>query len=327
MEPSEHSHIQNTNLPSYRIVFAGTPDFAAKALAGLIDSRHQLVAVYSQPDRPAGRGQKLLASPVKALALKHNIPIEQAQNLSSPQAVATLNAYQADFLVVAAYGVILPPEILKLPRFCCLNIHASLLPRWRGAAPIQRAIMAGDKKTGISIMKMEQGLDTGEVLLTKETAINADDTGESLHDRLADLGSQALLDCLDNFELLFLQRCPQEERLASYAQKLSKAEAKIDWNKDALTLSQMIQAFNSWPVAYTSLGQNTLRVWDAYPLEQAHQERAGEIISHERDAIWVACGKGMLVLTQLQLPGKKVMSSKALLNARKDFFSVGKRFD
>lgn len=327
MVSPERTHAQTTDLPGYRIVFAGTPDFAAKALAGLIESRHQLVAVYSQPDRPSGRGQKLLASPVKTLALEHNIPVEQPQSLSKPEAISTLKAYQADFLVVAAYGLILPPEVLTLARFCCLNIHASLLPRWRGAAPIQRAIMAGDKKTGVSIMKMEQGLDTGDVLLTKETAINDDDTGETLHNRLADLGNQALLDCLDNFELLFQQRCPQEERLANYAQKLSKSEAKIDWNKDALTLSQMIRAFNSWPVAYTRFEQNTLRVWDAYPLEQTHQRTAGEIISHERGTIWVACGKGVLVLTKLQLPGKKAMPSKELLKARKDFFSVGKCFD
>lgn len=327
MVSTELSHAQATDLPDYRIVFAGTPDFAAKALAGLIASRHQLVAVYSQPDRPAGRGQKLLASPVKTLALEHNIPVEQPQNLSSPEAIATLKAYQADFLVVAAYGLILPTNVLNLPRFCCLNIHASLLPRWRGAAPIQRAIMAGDEKTGISIMKMEQGLDTGEVLLKKETAISQYDTGESLHDRLADLGNQALLDCLDSFERLFQQRCPQEEKLANYAQKLSKAEAKIDWNKDAQTLSRMIRAFNSWPVAYTNFGQKTLRVWDAYPFEQTHQGKAGEIISHEDDAIWVACGKGLLVLTRLQLPGKKAMPSKELLKARKDFFSVGKHFD
>ena len=312
---------------TYRIIFAGTPDFAASALNSLIESRHEILAVYTQPDRPAGRGQKLLFSPVKDLALQHNLPVEQVENFKSQESLDQLQAYQADIMVVAAYGIILPQAVLDTPKLCCLNIHASLLPRWRGAAPIQRAIMAGDQDSGISIMKMEAGLDTGDILLKKSIAIEADDTGSSLHDKLSELGGQALLESLDNFELLFAQRCPQLDAEANYAHKLNKQDGKINWEENGKKIEQHIRAFNAWPVCHSNLEGKQIRIWQAGFREQKHAHKPGEIIALENGLIEVACGNGVIEISQLQLPGKKSLSSAEVLNAKKEMFAAGKCFE
>lgn len=315
---------------SYRIVFAGTPDFAAKALAGLLDSRHKVIAVYTQPDRPAGRGQKLLESPVKLLALEKGIAVEQPLNFKDPASIATLASYEADIMVVAAYGIILPKAVLDTPSITCLNIHASLLPRWRGAAPIQRAILANDQETGISIMKMAEGLDTGDVLLTRTLPIASTDTGSSLHDKLAILGQSALLETLEHLEILLSQRCPQNHEKASYAHKLSKSEARIDWSKSAREIENQVRAFNSWPVAFTIIEEKNIRIWQALAVSEKHSFPTGKICAHDwlgLPCLKVACGDGFVAIEQLQLPGKKAMSAAEILNSRQALFSIGKYFE
>ncbi|RKZ96443.1 MAG: methionyl-tRNA formyltransferase, partial [Gammaproteobacteria bacterium] len=237
--------------PLLKIIFAGTPDFAAVALQSLLDSQHEIIAVYTQPDRPAGRGRKLTASPVKALALEHDIPVYQPVSLKDEAAQQELIELQADIMIVVAYGLILPEIILAAPQYGCLNIHASILPRWRGAAPIQRAILAGDQATGVTIMQMDKGLDTGDMLLINRCAINPGDTASSLHDQLALMGGTAIMQTLADIEAHRLQPQAQDDTQATYAHKLDKQEAQIDWHQDADDIVRKIQAFNSWPVAYT----------------------------------------------------------------------------
>ncbi|MDH5409333.1 MAG: methionyl-tRNA formyltransferase [Gammaproteobacteria bacterium] len=306
-----------------RIIFAGTPDFAAEALAALIKSEHQIVAVYSQPDRPAGRGRKLKASPVKQLALDNNIPVEQPLSLKSDEEQAKLATYQADIMVVAAYGLILPKTILETPRLGCLNIHASLLPRWRGAAPIQRAILAGDTETGITIMQMDEGLDTGAMLLKKSCPIETTDNAQSLHDRLATLGAEAILAALDTLATLNAEQ--QDSAQASYAKKLDKAEALIDWQLSAQEIDRQIRAFNPWPVAQTHIDDKTLRIWMASVLPGDHNAEPGTIIQTSSEGIDVACGEAQLRITQAQLPGARAMSVTDLVNGHGEFFSPGKQ--
>ncbi len=313
-------------MDSYRIVFAGTPDFAAEALDALIASEHEVVAVYTQPDRPAGRGQKLQLSPVKELALKHNIAVEQPENFKSEDSLQVLASFKADIMVVAAYGIILPKAVLECPNIGCLNIHASLLPRWRGAAPIQRSIAAGDKETGIDIMLMDEGLDTGDILLERRCPIEDQDTGSVLHDRLAALGAQAIVECLEELDLYLEQRCPQENGKATYAHKLNKEEATIDWNKTTLEIDQHIRAFNSWPIATTKIDDKVIRVWHAKYESQDHVYDNGEIVSAEEQSISVACSDGLIHLKHIQLPGKKAMNVGDVLNGKKDMFAVGKCF-
>ena len=313
---------QHTAHPSsLRIIFAGTPEFAAKALAALLDTPHEIVAVYTQPDRPAGRGRQLKPSPVKQLALEHQLPVLQPVSLKTPETLQQLEDLEADVMVVAAYGLLLPAQVLKLPRYGCLNIHASLLPRWRGAAPIQRAILAGDTQTGITIMQMDTGLDTGAMLLKKSCTITPEDTSASLHDRLAELGAEAIVEALD--QLPDLKVTPQDESQVTYASKLSKSEALIDWHSSAEEIARQVRAYNPWPVAQTSANGQTLRIWAAEVLTQQKDASAGQVIRLHKQGIDVACGKGMLRITRLQPAGSKPMDAAAFLNGRPDMLAQG----
>jgi methionyl-tRNA formyltransferase len=307
-----------------RIVFAGTPEFAAEHLARLLESRHQLIAVYSQPDRPAGRGQKLTPSPVKRLALKHDLPVYQPLSLRDPAAQAELASLAPDLLLVVAYGLILPQAVLDIPRLGCFNSHASLLPRWRGAAPIQRAVEAGDPVSGVTVMRMEAGLDTGPMLLKVETPISADDTGGSLHDRLAGLGAQALLDAVEALATDSASETVQDDALATYAHKLNKDEARMDWTRPASELERRIRAFNPWPVCHTTLQGAPVKVLAASLAEQSGTP--GEILAAGADGIVVGCGEQCLRLTRLQLAGGKPLAVGDLLNSRREQFQPGQVF-
>ena len=306
---------------SLRIVFAGTPEFAAEHLKALLDSPHQIVAVYSQPDRPAGRGQKLAASPVKQLAVQHQIAVLQPQTLRDPAAQAELAVLAPDLLVVVAYGLILPQAVLDIPRLGCINSHASLLPRWRGAAPIQRAIEAGDSESGVTVMQMEAGLDTGPMLLKVRTPIAADDTGGSLHDRLASLGPQAVLEAIAGLAAGTLQGEVQDDSLATYAHKLNKDEARLDWTRPAVELQRLIRAFNPWPICHSTLNGAALKVHAAELGEGSGAP--GSLLSADKQGLTVACGQGALRLTRLQLPGGKALNFSDLYNSRREQFAVG----
>ncbi|PCM44131.1 methionyl-tRNA formyltransferase [Marinobacter sp. ANT_B65] len=306
-----------------RLVFAGTPDFAASALRAILGTHHTVVGVYSQPDRPAGRGRKLQPSPVKQVALDNEIPVFQPENLKSPEARQELANLRPDVMIVAAYGLILPEPVLKTPTHGCLNIHASLLPRWRGAAPIQRAIAAGDKETGITIMQMDKGLDTGAMLLKSRTAIEASDTGGSLHDRLAELGGAAIIEALKRLESGELEGEIQNDEDASYAHKLSKEEGHIDWSQDALAIERLVRAFNPWPGTYTDLEDQRLRIHEARATEEQSQKPAGTVIRREREGIDIACGKGILRIIRLQLPGSRAQTVNDLINGGKQLLLPG----
>lgn len=300
-----------------RVIYAGTPDFAVPALNALIDSPHEVVAVYTQPDRPAGRGRKLQPSPVKQVALDAGITVEQPENFKDPASREQLARYEADVMVVAAYGLILPQTVLDTPKHGCLNIHGSLLPRWRGAAPIQRAIQAGDAVTGVTIMQMAAGLDTGDMLLKTHYPISEDDTGQSVHDALANDGAVALLEVLTQLQQGKLQAEAQDESQTCYAAKLSKAEAEIDWSASAIAIDRMIRAFNPWPVAYTQKGGQAMRLFmsEVVPDKQVSAV-PGTVISEDKHGIQIACGEGVIAVTRLQLPGGKALSVSEFLNGR-----------
>ena len=298
-----------------RIIFAGTPDFSVPAFQALMASPHEVVAVYTQPDRPLGRGRKQVNGPVKQVATDHHIPVYQPLDFKSAESVEELRQLQADLMVVVAYGLILPQEVLDAPRLGCVNIHASLLPRWRGAAPIQRAIIAADQQTGISIMQMDAGLDTGPVWLCREISISANETGAHLHDRLAQLGADALMDALPLLGGDEYQPTAQVDEGVTYAHKLSKREAAIEWSEPAALIHRKVRAYNSWPVAYTQLGGKQLRVWESRLVDGKSKAEPGRVVSNSSDGINVATGEGLLRIIKLQMPGKRAMSAADFLNA------------
>ncbi|WP_323922205.1 methionyl-tRNA formyltransferase [Aeromonas caviae] len=306
-----------------KLIFAGTPDFAARHLAALLSSGHEVIAVYTQPDKPAGRGQKLTASPVKELALAHDLPVYQPASLRNDAAQAELAALGADLMVVVAYGLILPKAVLDTPRLGCINVHGSLLPRWRGAAPIQRSIWAGDAETGVTIMQMDVGLDTGAMIRKVTCPIASDETSASLYDKLAGLGPQALVDTLDAMAAGDTAAEPQNDVLANYAEKLSKEEARIDWSMDAVAIERCIRAFNPWPISWFDVAGQTVKVWQAEVVAQDHGQAAGTLLKADKQGIEVATGQGVLRLLTLQPPGKKAMSVSDLLNSRRDWFEPG----
>ena len=304
-----------------RIIFAGTPDFAARHLQALIDSEHQVVGVYSQPDRPAGRGKKLKASEVKELALAHDLPVFQPVSLKNNDAFDELNSLNADIMIVVAYGLLLPKAILDAPRLGCLNVHGSILPRWRGAAPIQRAIWAGDDETGVTIMQRDEGLDTGDMLHISLCSIDADETSASLYTKLAELGPTALIATIAKLANGEITPQVQDNELANYAKKLSKDEANIDWSIDATQIERNIRAFNPWPVCFTKMGENTVKIYQADVIEQ--QGRPGTILHSDKQGVVVACGTQALRITQVQPQGKKPMAVSDFLNGRSDWVLPG----
>ncbi|PAW09201.1 methionyl-tRNA formyltransferase [Vibrio sp. V1B] len=308
---------------SLRIVFAGTPDFAARHLAALLSSEHEVIAVYTQPDRPAGRGKKLTASPVKTIALEHDIPVYQPENFKSDEAKQELADLNADIMVVVAYGLLLPQVVLDAPKLGCINVHGSILPRWRGAAPIQRSIWAGDAETGVTIMQMDIGLDTGDMLKIATLPIEASDTSASMYEKLAGLGPDALIDCLADIATGNAEPVKQDDELANYAKKLSKEEARINWNDDAAHIERCVRAFNPWPMSHFEAAENSIKVWQSRVTEQTSDKPAGTIVQADKTGIYVATGNGTLVLEQLQVPGKKAMSVQDILNSRASWFEVG----
>lgn len=294
-----------------KVIFAGTPEFSALALAALIDAGYRIPLVLTQPDRPAGRGMRLTASPVKELALKHGLRVEQPLSLKEHLAQQAVAAVDADVMVVAAYGLILPQAVLAMPRLGCLNIHASLLPRWRGAAPIQRALLAGDRETGITIMQMDVGLDTGDMLLEEALPIAADDTAQTLHDKLAVLGARTIVTALERLQQGTLVPKPQDNAFATYAAKLTKEEGRIDWKRSAGQLFLSVRAYNPFPVAQAVFKGEPWRIWQARP--EAGQGKPGEILRVDKRGILVACGAGALLLTEIQKAGGKRMPAANFL--------------
>ena len=310
-----------------RVIFAGTPDFSALHLKALIDSKHQLLAVYTQPDRPAGRGKKLQASPVKRLAEQAGLPVYQPASLKCETEQQRPAESGADVLVVVAYGLILPQAILDAPRLGCLNVHASLLPRWRGAAPIQRAIEAGDAATGITIMQMDAGLDTGNMLASASCEIDTETTAASLHDELARMGESLLLQVLTDLPAHQAQARQQNNDLATYAHKILKAEAEIDWDQGAQLLDRIIRAFNPFPICFSTLGGERVKIWQASPAgSEAAPGAPGTILRADHHGILVNCGSGQLNIQRLQLPGGKALTAEQILNARHAQFAAGTVF-
>ena len=310
---------------SLRIIFAGTPDFAARHLDALLSSEYEIVGVFTQPDRPAGRGKKLMPSPVKILAEANGLPVFQPSSLrlqENQQLVASLNA---DVMVVVAYGLILPKQVLDMPRLGCLNVHGSLLPRWRGAAPIQRALWAGDTETGVTIMQMDVGLDTGDMLYKLSCPITGEDTSGSLYDKLAVLGPQGLLETLAQLVSGTAKPEVQDETLVSYAEKLSKEEARIDWSLSAVQLERCIRAFNPWPISWLEIDEQPVKVWRASVSTDTSSAEPGTIMAVSKLGIQMATGDGILNLESLQPAGKKAMSAQDLLNSRREWFIPGHR--
>ncbi|WP_428944897.1 methionyl-tRNA formyltransferase [Pantoea sp. FN060301] len=308
---------------SLNIIFAGTPDFAARHLDALLASRHNVVGVFTQPDRPAGRGNKVTASPVKQLAEQHGLPVFQPKSLRPEENQQLVSALKADVMVVVAYGLILPAPVLAMPRLGCINVHGSLLPKWRGAAPIQRSLWAGDSETGVTIMQMDEGLDTGDMLYKLSCPIEATDTSATLYNKLAELGPEGMLNTLEQLAKGTAIPEVQDEALVSYADKLSKEEAKLDWSLSAAQLERCIRAFNPWPVSYFMIDDLPVKVWSASVLPHV-EKQPGEILQADKQGIQIATADGVLNIEVLQPAGKKAMTANDLLNSRRDWFSLGK---
>ena len=312
-----------------RVLFAGTPEFAEHHLASLIASDHEVIAVLTQPDRPAGRGKKLQPSPVKRCAEAAGIEVLQPQTLKSPEAQESLRTLQPDVMVVVAYGLILPQGVLDIPRFGCLNVHASLLPRWRGAAPIQRAVEMGDLTSGVTIMQMEAGLDTGPMLATAVCTLNRDETGGSLHDRLAELGPPALLQVLNDLETYLVKAQVQDDTQANYAHKIDKAECELDWREAADQIERKVRAFNPAPVCFSYLGGERIKVWEASAVTtggdavKTHSAEPGTILQASKSGLLVACGDGTLRIARAQFPGGKPLTIAELLNGKSGELAAG----
>lgn len=311
-----------------KIIFAGTPEFAADHLQALIESPHNVVAVYTQPDKPAGRGKHLTQSAVKQLALKHNLPVFQPKSLRYAEAQAELKAFEADVMVVVAYGLLLPQAVLDIPRFGCLNVHGSLLPKWRGAAPIQRAIWAGDSVTGVTVMQMDVGLDTGAMLHKVVCEISENDTSATLYQKLSTIAPTALLSVLNGLNTTLFIPVAQQDSDSSYAKKLSKEEAKLDWTQSAVQLERSIRAFNPWPVCYFHLSdpqgnEQTIKVYQAEVLASEVNARVGEVLGLDKNGLCIACASGVLRITKLQPAGKKPMSVADFINGRAEWFRLG----
>ncbi len=303
--------------PPLSLIFAGTPEFSVPALEALVASRHRVLAVYTQPDRPAGRGQQMTMSAVKQCALKHQLPVEQPQTLKDAEALARLAQWSADLMIVVAYGLLLPKTVLEMPRLGCVNIHASLLPRWRGAAPIQRAIQAGDKESGVTIMQMDVGLDTGPMLLERVTPIGPRETAQTLHDRLSTLGAEAVLEAIEAIAAGEAKPREQPKEGATYAAKIRKEEALIDWSKSAVEIDRLVRAFNPWPIAETRWYGQQLRVWEAMPTDNKTSATPGTVIATSVEGIEVATGDGTLRLTRVQAAGRKAMPATDFLKAHR----------
>lgn len=304
-----------------KIIFAGTPTFAAQSLEAIIKQGYQVIAVYTQPDRPAGRGKKLVKSDVKIVAEAHNIPVYQPEKLTNPEDQATFTALKPDLMIVAAYGLLLPAAILDVPMHGCVNIHASLLPRWRGAAPIQRAIQSGDTETGITIMQMDIGLDTGDMLIKLSTPIAVNETASQLHDRLAGLGADAILKYLEEYQNLVPEK--QDDTQACYAKKLSKQEAQINWYETAHQIDKNIRAFNPVPVAFFELEEMRIRVFAGEYIEHSASVEPGTILTKDKHGILVKCGEAAYLIKVLQLPGSKAMPVDAFVNGGKNILNPG----
>lgn len=300
-------------MPPLKIIFAGTPEFAARHLDALLQSEHDICAVYTQPDRPAGRGKKLTASAVKSLALENGLTVLQPEKLKSEDTQAELQALNADIMVVVAYGLLLPQAVLDAPKYGCINVHASLLPRWRGAAPIHRAIEAGDSITGVTIMQMDIGLDTGDMLLKSECEILASDSTGQLHDRLCEIGPSALIETLEQIASGRTQAEKQDDSLSNYAAKITKAEAEIDWTETATIIDRKIRAFNPFPICFTLLNDQRLRIHRASIADRQLSSTPGSVAIDD-DCIFVQCAEGCLKIESLQIPGKKAASAKEFLN-------------
>lgn len=312
---------------SLRIIFAGTPDFAARHLDALLSSGHEVVGVFTQPDRPSGRGNKLTPSPVKVLAEQHSIPVFQPKSLRPAENQAMVQALNADVMVVVAYGLILPQPVLSMPRLGCINVHGSLLPLWRGAAPIQRALWAGDSETGVTIMQMDVGLDTGAMLHKISCPILPQDTSATLYDKLAELGPHGLLETLEQLADGSAVAEAQDDVLATYAEKLSKEEARLNWQLSAEQLERCIRAFNPWPVSYFTIDEQPVKVWKAEVMTNAHDALPGTILQADKKGIQVATAAGILNILEVQPAGKKMMSAQDLLNSRREWFVPGNTLD
>lgn len=303
-----------------KIIFAGTPEIATVPLQALLQSKHEVIAVYTQPDRPAGRGKKLMPSPVKILALQHSLIVEQPENFKLEETREKLKSHQADVMVVMAYGLLLPMSILEAPKHGCLNIHVSLLPRWRGAAPVQHALLFGDKETGVTIMQMDKGLDTGAILHQQSCIINEKDTSESIYARLAEIASPLLLKTLEDIENNNTNPITQNNELATYAHKIKKHDAKIDWHETSAVIDRKVRAYFPAPIAFFEWKKELVRIWQGYPVINASEKTPGSVIEFNKHGLTLKTSDGAYCITRLQFPGKNPLSAHEILNAYKNKF-------